>query len=64
MSLLVPAEVGQRLVKRLTGEDLDGVHHQWLHVVTVSFDNGELMAIDGELKVGIARDRDKTKAVA
>jgi len=62
--MLVPTEVGSEVIKQLTREDLNGVHHQWLHIVTVSFDNSELMAINGKLEVGIARDRHEAEAIA
>jgi len=62
--MLVPTNVGPEVIKQLTREDLKRVHHQWLHVITVSFDNSELMAIDGKLEVGIARDRHEAEAVA
>ena len=51
-------------MKQLTCVDLNRVHHQWLHVVSVSFNDSHLVAIDGKDEIGIARDRDEAEAVA
>ena len=48
----------------LTCEDLDFVDHERLGQLSVSFDDSQLVSVDGELIVGIARHRHKTESVA
>ena len=48
----------------LAGEDLNGVDFESLGVHTVNLNNGEVVVIDREGEVGVARHRDKTEAVA
>lgn len=48
----------------LPGKDLNAVDVDWTDIDTINFDDSQNVSIDGENVVGVARDRDKAKAVS
>ncbi len=46
-----------------TNKNLKGIDQQRLNVLTIHFDHGKVVAVDGEDEARIARDRHETESV-
>jgi len=46
-----------------TNKNLKGIDQQRLDVLTIHFDHGKVVAVDGEDEARIARDRHETESV-